>query len=61
MADISLGGTVDRENLRPILSNKKIFGVDLYEIGMADSICEYFQELIAKKEAVRETLKKYLK
>ena len=34
--------TVDRGNLRPILSNKKIFGVDLYEIGMADSICEYF-------------------
>ena len=34
--------TVDRGNLRLILSNKKIFGVDLYEIGMADSICEYF-------------------
>ena len=60
VAGISLGDRVGSERLKPILSNKRIFGVDLYEMGMADLICSYFQELVAKKGAVRETLEKYL-
>ncbi len=47
------------EILKPILSNQKIFGVDLYAIGMADKVVNYFTELVAGPGAVRATLKKY--
>ena len=46
------------EILQPILKNDSIFGVNLYEIGMAQSVCEYFKELIAGAGAVRATLRK---
>ena len=60
VADIVLGEQVDAESkLRPVLSNSKIFGVNLYEVGMAKQVCAYFEELIAGKGAVRATLKKY--
>lgn len=48
------------EMIRPILENQSIFGVDLYEIGMAERVCGYFKELNAGKGAVRATLRKYL-
>ena len=48
-----------RRALNPILENHKIFGVNLYEVGMAERVCGYFQELIAGTGAVRRTLKKY--
>ncbi|NLN65550.1 MAG: mannitol dehydrogenase family protein [Clostridiaceae bacterium] len=58
---ISLGdkGPFD-EKLKPLLSDASIFGVDLYEIGLADKVLSYFAELIQGPGAVRETLKKYL-
>lgn len=60
VAEIKLGEEADVENaLRPILLNDKIFGVNLYEIDMADKVCGYFKELISRKGAVRETLKRY--
>ena len=43
-----------------ILANKTIFGVDLYEAGLADAVCAYFKELCAGKGAVRSTLHKYV-
>lgn len=46
------------EILQPILKNDSIFGVNLYEIGMAQSVCEYFKELTAGAGAVRATLRK---
>lgn len=46
------------ELLQPVLKNQSIFGVDLYEARMAESVCEYFKELIAGAGAVRATLKK---
>ncbi len=46
--------------LKDILSNKEIFGVDLVECGLSDKIEDMFKELIAGKGAVRATLKKYL-
>ncbi len=59
--DIKLGDKViDKNTLRPILSNKKIFAVNLYEVGLGEKIENMFQELIAGKGAVRATLKKYL-
>ncbi len=48
------------ELLHPILENQAIFGVDLFETGLAQSVCSYFGELIAGKGAVRAVLKKYL-
>lgn len=58
---ISLGmGDGVEEMLRPVLENQSIFGVNLYENGMAEKVCAYFKEMNAKKGAVRETLKKYL-
>ena len=61
VADIKLGDTDVEEKIRPILENAKIFGVNLYEVGMADLVCQYFKELIAGPGAVRATLKKYVK
>lgn len=46
--------------LREILKNKMIFGVDLEEVGMADRVEKYFVEMLAGKDAVVNTLKKYL-
>ena len=60
VADIKLGDDVNVEEvLRPILENQKIFGVDLYAIGMAPVVCGYFKEMIAGPGAVRATLEKY--
>ena len=46
--------------IKPILTKTEIFGVDLYEVGMAQIVCDYFRELIAGPGAVRATLKKYV-
>ncbi len=52
--------TVDEAHLKPLLSNQKIFGVDLYEVGLADRVLAYFVELLQGKGAVRRTLEKYV-
>ncbi len=46
------------EDLKPILSNPKIFGVDLYEVGLAGLVESYFRRLVAAPGAVRRTLDK---
>ncbi len=43
----------------PLLKNAQIFGVDLEEIGLADAVVSYFQELVAGPGAIRKTLEKY--
>lgn len=61
VAGIKLGSDENVEAvLQPILTNKAIFGVDLYEVGMADKVCGYFREMIAGTGAVRKTLEKYV-
>lgn len=60
VADIELGDCVEEEALRPILENTAIFGVDLYEIGMAPLVCQYFNEMTAGPGAVLATLNKYV-
>ena len=60
VAGFKLGEKADVETaLKPVLENVKIFGVDLYEVGMAEKVCGYFEELIAGPGAVRATLQKY--
>ncbi len=43
----------------PILHDKVIFGVDLYEAGLAGAVIGYLKELTAGPGAIRATLKKY--
>lgn len=58
---ISLGdsGPFD-DKLKPLLTNETIFGVNLYDVGLAAKILDYFKEFVRGNGAVRETLKKYL-
>ncbi|HSL86577.1 MAG TPA: mannitol dehydrogenase family protein, partial [Bacteroidales bacterium] len=46
--------------LKDILSNEVLFGVDLNKAGLAEKVEGMFLELIEGKNAVRNTLKKYL-
>ena len=46
--------------LEPVLSNPQIFGVDLYQVGMAGLVCDYFKEMTTGVGAVRKTLEKYV-
>ncbi len=48
------------EQLKPILSNKNIFGVNLYEVGLGNKIENMFRDMLKGKGAVRATLKKFL-
>ena len=48
------------EKLKPILSNKIIFGIDLYQIGLGEKIEKIVKEELGGVGAVRKTLKKYL-
>lgn len=62
MAKLEPGSTETETEafLRPILEDAGIFGVNLYDAGMADKVCGYFTELNAGVGAVRSTLRKYL-
>lgn len=61
---ISRMGLGQNENthdvLKDILTDKSIFGIDLYEIGLGEKIELLFGEMSIGKGAVRNTLKKYL-
>lgn len=61
VANIKFGdpsSTADK--LKTILSNKELFGSDLYEIGLGEKIENYFKEMIAGTGAVQATLQRYL-
>ena len=62
LANVKLGEVRDfHEDLQPILSNDKIFAVNLYEVGLGETVENYFKELVAGPGAVRATLEKYVK
>jgi fructuronate reductase len=48
------------DKLENILSNEKLMGLDLYQVGLGEKIEGYFKEMIAGEGAVRKTLNKYL-
>ena len=48
-----------RTVLEPILSDKRIFAVNLYEAGLGGKVEGYFEELVSGPGAVAKTLKKY--
>lgn len=64
LSAVKLDGSCTEETaettLRPILENTKIFGVNLYEVGLAVPVCRYFTEMTQGAGAVRATLEKYV-
>lgn len=49
-----------KDQLKPILSNERLFFTDLYKAGVGEKIEEMFREMIAGKGAVKATLHKYI-
>ena len=49
-----------KDQLRPILSNERIFFTDLYKAGLGEKIEGMFREMIAGPGAVRATVHKYM-
>jgi fructuronate reductase len=61
LAGISLGQkVVFHETLKPILSDSKLFAVNLYEAGLGKKAESFFEELVAGPGAVAATLRKYV-
>lgn len=59
LAEVKLGQPCDvHATLQPILSNATIMGSDLYEVGLAEQVEEYFARLITGPGAVRAELHK---
>ena len=56
VSGIKLGDKVSAEDLRPLMEDSTIWGVDLFEAGLSGRVTNYFNELIAGKGAVRRTL-----
>ena len=48
------------DQLKPILSNERIFFTDLYKDGIGEKIEEMFREMIAGSGAVKTTIHKYV-
>ena len=49
------------ETLKPLLTNDRIFGVDLVKAGLVDRVVTYFVSEIEGKGAVRRTIEAALK
>ncbi len=50
----------DLGRLDPLLSNEKVFGVDLHRVGLAELVKDYFAQLSCGVGAVKKTLEKYV-
>jgi len=62
LASVSLGSfPADLSVVDPILRDKSIFVVDLFECGLADKIKGMLAEMLEGSRAVRRTLEKYLR
>lgn len=56
----SLGHVTDAgKKLQPLLRRSDIFGVDLYECGLAERVLLHFEEMTREPGAVAKTLEKY--
>ncbi len=60
LARITLGSDFDEAQVRDILSDAAVWGVDLNACGLGEKVAGYFRELTAGPGAVRATLKKYV-
>lgn len=57
---IKLGDKIKLDQIRPLLEDEKIFGINLVTAGLAETVVSYFNELNEETYAVRKTLDKYL-
>ena len=53
-------GSDNLGNVRELLTDTGIFGVDLYAVGLGEKVEGYLREMLAGNGAVRTTLKKHL-
>ena len=61
LKDIELGRPETfKDQLKPILSNERLFFTDLYKAGVGQKIEDMFREMIAGIGAVATTIHKYL-
>lgn len=62
VADIKFGDANQdvHDAVKGILSNKSIFGNDLYAVGLGDKIESDFKEMLAGNGTIRKTLQKHL-
>ena len=61
LKDIVIGKPETFKNqLKPILSNERLFFTDLYKAGVGEKIENMFREMIAGPGAVRATIHKYV-
>lgn len=49
-----------KDQLKPILSNERLFFTDLYKDGVGEKIEDMFREMIAGLGAVKATIHKYV-
>ena len=61
LKEIRQSGVIHEDALRPVLSNEKIFGVNLYQVGMAEKVCEYLSNMCPGRGAVRSVLEEAVK
>ncbi|MDD6307195.1 MAG: mannitol dehydrogenase family protein [Clostridiales bacterium] len=59
MEKIPFEETKNISAVKEILSNEDIFGVNLYEAGLGETVENYFREMNAGIGAIRKTLEKY--
>ena len=60
VAELKFGDTEVHESVAPILENEKIFGVNLYKVGLGGLVEQYFVEMLAGKGAIINMLTKYV-
>lgn len=60
VVDIKFGDQDIHDKVAPILSDEKLFGINLYEAGLGELTEQYFVEMTAGKGAVAATLFKYI-
>lgn len=57
LQNIKIGDTIHAaEILGSILSKETIFGVDLFQVGMAEKVCKWFEKMITSPGAVKQCL-----
>ena len=61
LKDIEIGKPETlKDQLKPVLSNARIFGSDLYEAGIGELIEEMFRSEISEFGGIRKTIRQYL-
>ena len=60
LENVKIGSSVSVDDLKSLLENESIFGVNLIEAGLAEKVIKDLNSLLKGKGAVRATLKSYL-